>query len=263
MSIVTFISDFGTKDHYVAAVKAVLVSSDPRIQIIDISHQVQPYDIGHAGYLLQNVFRDFPPDTVHICAINNVAKRQISKLVAVKLEGHYFVGHDSGIFNLVSEKKPEAIVNINKTNLGMSTFEAKDILAPVAGALAKGEDIYSLGTEIDELELKFGLKPKISKKEIEGKVVRIDCYGNLITNIPKPEFDKILGMNNPKTFKIKFARESSQTIDRHYQDVGPGSFYIIFNSMGWLQIGVNQGNASELFGMTQDQNQKVNICFGI
>ncbi len=251
MALVTFISDFGTEDHYVAAVKAALISTNPGVQIVDISHQVRASDISHAGYLLQNVFRDFPANTVHLCAVDN-ASRQASRLIAVKLEDHYFVGFDSGVFNLISDQKPMAIVDINKVNPIESTFEAKEILAPVAGALARGGDIYGMGPELDQLEPRFGRKPKISKKEIIGHVIRIDHYGNLITNIPKFDFEKIIELNDNKPYLVSFAKESSKTIHKYYQDVDAGDFFIFFNSSGWLQIGINHGNAAELFGIKHD-----------
>jgi len=248
MAVVTFLSDFGTKDHYVAAVKASILAINPGIQVIDLSHSINSFDISHAAYVLSNSFRLFQKGTVHLIAVNSTENVK-SKILAVKLEDHYFVGSDSGIFSLISKQSPAAIVEIAKLD---TTFVAKDILGPTAARIASGNDVYNMGNRIDGITKLFKREPKVTKKEIVGNVIHLDHYGNLITNITKMEFDKIIELNGSENFEIQIGREKYQKIHKDFRDTDPGECYILFNSIGNLQIGINQGNASELLGLRFD-----------
>lgn len=257
MAVVTFMSDFGTEDHYVAAVKASLIRSDPSIQIIDISHDINPCDIGHGSYVLKNVFREFPEGTVHLCSID-ITSREPSRIVALKLEGHYFLGPDSGLFSLLSNQQPEAIIELEDSN-AESTFIAKDILAPAAVKLANGQPIKQLGKPLESVQTRHARQLKATKREIVGNVIRVDHYGNLITNIPKSEFETILKLNGNGAYEISFGRERSSFYHRSYHDVESGEYFILFNSNGLLQVGINNGNASELLGLGLDTPVQINF----
>src|SRR5436190_14463343 len=111
MPIITFLSDFGYIDHYVAAVKARLVSSQPNTPIVDISHAIQPFDIAHAVYVLSSVFRDFPEGTVHLVAVDTQGSKT-GKFHAIKFQGHYFVCADNGLLSLLTESAPEEMVEL-------------------------------------------------------------------------------------------------------------------------------------------------------
>lgn len=248
MAVITFLSDFGTKDHYVAAVKASILSINPGIQIIDLSHSISPYDISQAAYVLSHSFRLFPKGTVHLIAMNDSNEEQ-SRLVAVKLEDHYFVGSDSGIFSLLSDETPTATVLIPSQP---SVFLAKDEFAPIAAKLASGADIHSMGKRLDGVSKLFRRQPKLTKKEIVGNIVHIDRYGNLISNINRIDFDKILELNQKKIFEIQIGREKYTKIQQHYSDADPGECCIVFNSSDQLEIGINLGNAAELLGLRFD-----------
>ena len=147
MAIVTFLSDFGSTDHYVAAVKASIIKENPSIQVIDISHDIKMGDIGHAAFVLNEVFRDFPKGSVHLVCISNASKRDAKK-VALKLEDHIFIGEDSGLFSLLSETEPAAIVDLNGVDISKSTFNAKDFLGPIAGKNSEREGHSGLWQKI-------------------------------------------------------------------------------------------------------------------
>ncbi len=251
MAVITFISDFGKEDHYVAAVKAAVLRQHVDIPIIDISHTVKPSDIGHAAYLLRSVFADFPEGTVHLCGIDSIGKG-LNRLLAVRLASHYFVGPDSGIFSLISDQKPDIIVDVNIGNRVPSTFPLKDILAAVAAKLAKGANILELGEPVNQVNELFARKLKVTKREIAGNVIRVDRYGNLITNILKSEFEIIHKLNQFTIFSITIGRESVTQIHKTYSDVESGDCFVFFNSNGLLEIGINKGSASELLGLKLD-----------
>lgn len=248
MSLITFLSDFGTTDHYVAAVKASIVSQRPDQIIVDLSHDIRPFDIAHAAHVLSNVYRDFPENTVHLVAVD--AMKQKSSPIALELDDHFFVGFDSGLFSLLSHKKPTTISVLHSNG---SSFPAKDVLASAALALARGEKIEQIGESADSMVELFQRQLKMTKREIAGNVVAVDHYGNLITNIQKSEFEKILEINGQGTkYSIRLGRELFDQIHGYYTDVESGDCFIIFNSTGTLQIGINKGDASELLGLRID-----------
>ncbi len=248
MALITFMSDFGTVDHYVAAVKAAIVSEVPTQIITDISHDIQPFDISHAANVLRNVYKDFPEETVHIVAIDSM--REKSRALAIELDGHIFVGFDSGLFSLISEKKPSEIVILEN---GQSTFPAKDVLAKTALQLAKGKKLKDVGTRVEGMTELYARQLKVTKREIAGNVVAVDHYGNLITNIKKEEFEKILALNGSGAqYAIRFGRERFENHHAYFSDVESGDCFVLFNSVGQLQIGINKGNASELLGLSVD-----------
>ncbi|UXP30734.1 SAM-dependent chlorinase/fluorinase [Reichenbachiella agarivorans] len=253
MAIVTFLSDFGLSDHYVAAVKASIIKAHPQTTIVDISHQIAVGDVGHAAHILSSVFRDFPEGTVHLIAVSN-SNAKMTKAVAVKLEDHYFVGDDSGIFSLLSEQQPTEAVDLHNEQSAHSTFVARDVLGAVAARLANGQAMTDMGTSVDGLNEFMPTRSKATKQQIAGNIVRIDHYGNLITNIMLRDFAAIQKINDYCPFEVNFRREKIDKINQSFFEVGPGECFVIFDSQGRLQIGVLQGNGSELLGlMVHDQ----------
>ncbi len=248
MSVITFMSDFGTTDHYVAAVKASIVSQSPQQLIVDLTHDIKPFDIGHAANVLKHVYRDFPEKTVHLVAVD--AMREHSKAIAVDLDGHFFVGFDSGLFSLISERKPDEIILLHSNG---SVFPAKDTLAKAAVALAEGKSMPTVGGPIDSILELYPRQLKVTKREIAGNVISVDHYGNLITNIRQADFEKILELNGKGTqFAIRFGREVFNSVHEYYTQVESGDCFVMFNSLGFLQVGINKGNASELLGLRVD-----------
>lgn len=249
MSIITFMSDFGLRDHYVASVKAKILSLDPSIQVVDLTHAIDEFNISHAAFVLGAVFRDFPEGTVHLVAVN-AQETQLEKFIALELEGHFFVGTDNGIFSLISDVQPNTIVQIADLKTSKSnTFAAKSLLAPIAIALAQGVTIESLGEKLDFLNKKFNRQIKVTRNTIGGNVIHIDHFGNLITNISKEAFEPL---RDKREFTIKFRRQSINTIHLNYTSVDEAECAIFFNSLGYLEIAINKGNAAQLLGMEYD-----------
>jgi len=248
MSLITFTSDYGTTDHYVAAVKAKILSSNPSQLIIDISHDIRPFDISHAATVLKYAFSEFPSGTVHLVAVDAV--KEEAKAVLVELQGHFFLGFDSGLFSLIIDEAPDLVIELPKLP---STFLARDLLAPTAAKLAEGLAPRDLGTPLYSLKKLFGRQLKVTKREIAGNVISIDHFGNLITNINQVDFDKMLTLNGSAAqFTIRFGREHFRILHEDFTDVESGDCFVLFNSYGRLQIGINKGNASELLGLNID-----------
>lgn len=255
MAIITFLSDFGEQDHYVAAVKAKLFSLNPNLYVVDISHQIAPCDIAHAAYVLKAVFKEFPTGTIHIVAVNT-AGQSGDKYLAIALEGHYFIGTDNGLFGLISEQEATLKVDINHFDAIKTSFPAKQIFAPAAAKLATGAALDAIGNPLNDYKRMLGRHMKANKKQIVGHVIRVDHYGNLITNIDKTTFD-ILSKN--KVYTIIFGRESSRRINDSVNSAEAGDIFVIFNDQGYLEIGINQGIASELLGVGYDSPVTINF----
>ncbi|MEM9832594.1 MAG: SAM-dependent chlorinase/fluorinase [Bacteroidota bacterium] len=245
MSIITFTSDFGTTDHYVAAVKAKLYSLDANVQVVDISHSIEAFNIAQGSFVIKSVYRDFPVGTVHLVAVD--AQSPTQKYIAVSLEGHYFVGADNGLLSLLNEQVPEKIAVLDTKST--TTFATKEILAPASIALSRGVAIQKLGSLTSELERRVPRMIKVTRTQIVGNVVHVDHYGNLITNIDQPTFEY---HQKGRAFQARFGREAASQLQQHYNEVEYGEVFLLFNSAGWLEIGINQGNASELLGLVYD-----------
>lgn len=248
MAVITFMSDFGTEDHYVAAVKAAIISQSPQQVIVDISHNIRPFDISHASHVLKHVYKEFPQKTVHLVAVDPI--REKSNSIAIEMDGHFFVGLDSGLFSLISSERPTKMTLLDDA---VSTFPAKEILAKAAFSLAKGKSLKDIGTPIESIKELYGRQLKVTKREIAGNVVAVDHFGNLITNIRREEFETIKEINGFRVkYAIRFGRESFSSIHSYFTDVESGDCFVLFNSSGNLQIGINKGNASELLGLGPD-----------
>lgn len=255
MAIVTLLTDSGESDHYIAAIKARILSADPAIRIVDISHHVRVFDIGHGAFVLRSVFRDFPKGTVHLVGVDAGGNRS-DAFIILQLEGHFFVGADNGLFSLLSEHPPEAIWEINVADPIQTTFPEKDIFAPAAASLAAGGEPAAIGRSVSEYKRLTDRQVKATRKQITGHIIRVDNFGNLITNIPKETFDIL---SRDKAYTIQFGGEKFRRINSVYHQAEQGECFIVFNSLNFLEIGIFKGNASELLGL--DYDSVVNIIF--
>lgn len=255
MAIITLLTDSGESDHYVAAVKARILSINPGLSMVDISHQIAACDVAHGAYVLKSAFRDFPNGTVHLVGVDSSGKRDDAYL-ALQLEDHFFVGVDNGLFGLISDKNHQQAVQLNSVNPIQTTFPEKDILAPAAARLASGVTITTLGKPVASFRKSMNRQVKATKRIIAGHVLRVDNYGNLITNIAKVDFEVLTKGRN---FSIQVGGEKFKRIHTNYYQTEQGDCFLIFNSNDLLEIGIYKGNASELLGLQYDS--PVNVTF--
>jgi S-adenosylmethionine hydrolase len=248
MAIVTLLTDSGESDFYVAAIKAKILSTNPGLTIVDISHHIASCDIAHAAFVLRSVFRDFPKSTVHLVGVDAAGNRN-DVPVAVQLEEHFFIGADNGIFGLISDKQPQNVVELNKVNRITTTFPEKDVFAPAAAKLASGVNISSLGTPLQQFKKMTDRYVKATRRMISGHVIRVDHSGNLITNIPREAFETL---SKGKNFVVQFGGEKFRKIQTNYNQAEQGDCFVMFNSLNLLEIGIYKGNASALLGLHYD-----------
>ena len=252
MGLITFLSDFGYRDHYVAAVKARILQLAPTVPVLDISHAVEPFNIAHALHVLQAVFRDFPAGTVHLVGVNDLGGPRAAWRAA-SFQGHYFVAADNGLLSLLCDGQPDELVTLAAAT-ALTSSPTRDVLAPAAVHLAQGGLLEDLGPATTELYTLLNRQVRLQDNRITVHVVHVDHYGNLVTNITRPAVE-VIGRNRPCT--IHFARETVREVAPHFQAADPGEVVCIFNSQQQLCIGINQGNAAELLGLYFDSQVDV------
>ena len=185
MSIITLLSDLGHRDPYIAQIKTKIMLESLDSKVLDLSHDIEKFNLTQAAYVLKSLFQQFPEKTVHVLGLPPHDLRLGSYMI-ISYKGQYFVGADNGLFSLITDDKPDSVVKVKDTI--KTSFPLLEILVPLACRLAKGESIDEMGEPYtDYLELKFPAL-RIDEKSIVGNVIYIDGYGNLITNITKEEF---------------------------------------------------------------------------
>jgi len=275
MAIVTLTTDFGHKDYSVSVIKASLIRQIQELSIIDISHQISPYNPSETAYILKNAFRAFPKGSIHIIGVESEWTPENIHL-AIEFEEHFFIGADNGILSMIiDDLKATKIVEINIHQAIVSSFPVLDVFVKVAAHIARNGALEVIGKPINEIKELTNINPVINQKgnQILGTVIYIDNYGNLITNIKKTLFDKI-GKTRAFTIfarNIKFRKiynGYSESIDfslpknKREED---GKKIALFNSAGHLELAVyksNQqtvGGAGSLFGL--DYRDPVTIIF--
>ena len=250
MSIITLTTDLGINDSYLASVKGSIYSELNNVRIVDISNNINKYDIQQAAYIVNSCYSDFPKNTIHIISVNDELSISNEHL-AVKAFGHYFIGADNGIFSLLfHEINPDKIVKLNLSLTTNSlTFSCKNIFVRAACHLARGGTLEVIGTPVTEFSnKKLQLKPVLQTDTIRGAVIYIDSYGNTVTNISKSVFEKV---RRDRKFEILFGREEEKisVISKQYNEVLLSEKIAIFGENNLLQIAINQGNANKLLGI--------------
>lgn len=263
MQIITLTSDMGLTDHYVASLKGTIFSQLSSIQIVDISHDVQAFDVAQQAFYLNNCFRDFPKGTIHVCCVDsepiiNFGSVHDSAVPAIMIfEGHYFVSNDNGFFGLLLKNaQPDSFWKLDDvlSNPSLYRFPTKNILIPAACKIAKGEEISSFASEANEYKRAISIAAIIGDNLIKGNVIHIDHYGNVITNVTREMFDRF-GENIPFTIFFRRKEYYIDEISTTYNAVVPGEKVAIFNSNGYLEIALNRGaktttgGANTLFGL--------------
>ncbi len=255
MPIITLTTDLGDKDHYVGALKGRLLSLAPDVSLIDITHHVTPHHVQHAAYVLGECWHEFPIGTVHLVGIDYAQDVRDRMLIHLH-EGHYFVGFDNGWFSLIAQARPEAIWMIQPPEEVAATFLLRDVMGPVAAALANGVAPHTLGLPINHTKELYVQQAVVTPGSMRAHIIHVDRFGNLITNISRQEFEQAVGHHR---FYIGFRREQINKLSLSYQDVPEGEKLAFFNSNDRLEIAINQGSASQLLGLQRGDIIQIDI----
>ena len=252
MSAISILSDFGTDDEYVGVMKGVVLSICPSVSIVDITHQIDPQDVHQAAYLIPSYYHYFPEGTVHIVVVDPGVGSQ-RDILAVTHGGHFFIAPDNGVLTLLlNTGKSDTIIRVDNTDYFLeplsSTFHGRDIFAAVGAHLSCGIELDALGTRTDVKDIVRlkGLNCRISQTgELIGKIVSIDRFGNLITNIDSISLAAFCQTSALKHALIHIGSLVISDLSRTYSDVAPTAPLALIGSRNYLEIAVNGGNAKE------------------
>ncbi len=255
--IITLTTDFGLQDPYVGIMKGVLLSICPTARIIDISHRVRPGAIFEAASLIQDAYPFFPKRTIHVGVIDpGVGGKR--RPIIVDTGGHIFVGPDNGLFwPIIRSHKEATITHLTKKTYFLSpisqTFHGRDIFAPVAGHLTRGVDPSDMGPIIDDpTEFAFP-EPNQEGSTILGQVIRVDRFGNLITNIGRDLLEPFPEAGQPI---IRVGDLIIEGISKTYSEVGEGGMLALIGSSDRLEISANLGRACDRVAPNSNQKPK-------
>jgi S-adenosylmethionine hydrolase len=257
MSFITLTTDFGTKDHFVGAVKGAIFSELADAKIVDITHEISPFNITETAYILKNSYKSFPEGTIHIVGVDSELSSD-NKHIAISLDGHFFVCPDNGLISMIaSEIQPTKIVEINIHDRIESSFPVLDVFVQVACFIARGGNLTVIGKEITEFKKLVEIQPKVNQAQTQiiGGVLYIDNYGNVISNISQKMFQDI---GKGRNYKVNASRYSFTKIFTKYNEITgnntkdsrqfDGNKLAIFNSAGFLEIAIYRSNLNTVGG---------------
>lgn len=265
MKAITLTTDFGIGSPYVAAMKGVILSFFPECRLIDLTHDISPQRILQGAIVLHDVFDSFPEGTIHV-AVVDPGVGTARKIVAAKMEGHYFVAPDNGLLSLIYQKaiSPE-IVRLTQDRYWRhpvsSTFHGRDIMAPVAAQLAKGIPLQSLGKTIEQ-----PVRLRIPEVQIHADFITVtslfhDSFGNVITNLRSDSLDPTWRSRMAPSRMVEWKREKKEPIPcrivRTYGEADSGEAVGLIGSSGRLELAVVDGNAAQRFNIAPEETFRV------
>jgi S-adenosyl-L-methionine hydrolase (adenosine-forming) len=249
--LITLLTDFGTGDYYVAAMKGVILSRNPTVYIVDISHDIAPQSIRSAAYVLFGAYQNFPPGTIHVVVVDP-GVGSTRRPIAVRAGQHCFVGPDNGVFSLVLSHAShyEAFEITNRSLLApniSNTFHGRDVFAPVAAAVSLGIPFPEIGERLSTLQL-LSETMQISPSSIESTIIHIDRFGNCVTGI---ERNALPGGDLPQTFTLETGHQEIRKLKHFYleESAAPNNPFVIWGSIGFLEISLVSSSAAARLGL--------------
>lgn len=257
--IIALLTDFGTKDYFVGAMKGVILSINSEAKIIDITHEIEPQNIQSAGFTLASCYRDFPPKTIFVSVVDP-GVGSTRRAILVKTEDYFFIAPNNGLLSLVLANEADfRVFELTNPKFYLpnvsQTFHGRDVFAPIAAWLSKRISPNEFGDETDELVIFDSLIPnRISSNEIAGKIIHIDHFGNLITNLKKADL--------PEKF---FLQVNGNIISNHrtfYAEAETGGIFSILGSAGYLEIVAFRDSAKDLLKVEIGEKVVANLSRG-
>ena len=255
--LITLLTDFGTADYFVGAMKGAILSVDAGARIIDLTHEVAPHDVEAGAFTLLEAYQTFPAGTIHVAVVDpGVGSRR--RPVLVESENYFFVGPDNGLFSYIYER--EACCRVfHLTNEKYfrhpvsKTFHGRDVFAPVAGALSKGIKPDALGPLIEDYERLAPLAPEFESDAIKARVIHIDRFGNCVTNLTRGELtDELIGGGA----RLKIKGHEIKSFRQFFADASEASeeLFAVWGSAGFLEIAAFRKSAAKLLGIERGQD---------
>jgi len=248
LPILTLTTDFGLSDHYVGTMKGVILGICPKAQIVDIGHEVSPFEITEGAYLIAQAYRYFPPKTVHVVVVDpgvGTARRPI----LMEAAGQYFIAPDNGVLSMIYTREEARIRLISNEKYFLHpvsrTFHGRDIFSPVGAHIAAGVAPSRMGKRIEDyLRPAFQKPHRAGKRTWSGRILKIDRFGNIITNFHSDDFPDL----EKRNFAMVIGPQETSVLARTYSECGPGELFVIVGSSGYLEVSVSQGSAAKKIG---------------
>jgi hypothetical protein len=260
--LITLTTDFGTTEYFVGAVKGVILNVSPDAEIVDISHEVRSHDILDGAFTIVQAYRYFPRNTLHVVIVDPGVGTQ-RRPILVTTDQHAFLCPDNGVLSLVMAREEHRVYHVTAEHYFLApvsnTFHARDVFAPIAGWYARGVELDKFGELITDYVRFAPPRPKaVSANSLKGVVLKVDKFGNVITNFTSEDVPKLLGPA-PAAFKILAGKGEITKLNSAYAQGGPGEVFAILGSSGYLELVANRGPAARLLGV--DRGQEVGIVF--
>lgn len=252
MSVIALLTDFGTRDYYVAAMKGVILQINPKVTLVDISHEISAQDLYHGAFVLRQTLPYFPPETIFVAVVDpGVGSRR--RILAARYSNRVVLAPDNGLVTLLhrdAELQEVRVVEDRRffaTTLS-TTFHGRDIFAPVAAHISRGVGLDQLGPPTDHIEILPIPKPVHHPDgSIEGQVVLVDHFGNLVTNISELDISAARAPHRGP-YSVYLGQQLIGPVRVIYADVPPGQPVALIDSSQLLEISVNKGNAAQQLG---------------
>ncbi len=262
--VITLLTDLGLQDEYVGVMKGVILSINPNVPLVDMTHNISRHDIRQAALILNASFRYFPKGSIHAVVIDPGVGGE-RKIICLQQEGHLFVAPDNGVLTMVmQDEKVERVCAVTNQKYFLkplsNTFHGRDIFAPVAAHLSKDLDMFSLGKELEPKDLTRLEVPTTfvsTRHELVGAVIAIDHFGNLITNITQAALKRFLGAAISTQCVVRLGRFKIEGMATSYDSVRVGAPMAILGSRKLLEISLNRGDASQYLKARIGQAVKV------
>ena len=259
--MITLTTDFGQADHFVGAMKGVILSIAPRARIVDITHEISPYDLNEASFVIAQAWRYFPKGTIHVVVVDpgvGGARRPI----LASAGGHYFVAPDNGVLTMIYGAAPAKVREISNSKLMgkqvSRTFHGRDVFAPAAAHLARGVPPARFGKPIEDYTRVSLLKPeRLSRHVWRGSILKVDRFGNLITNLHIDEFSDV----KTRPIELRVGLERVRRLALTYAETAIGEVFVIVGSSGFLEVAANQASAARALGCSAGAPVELEIFY--
>lgn len=258
MPVITLTTEWSADDYYIGAFKGALISKLNDCKIVDITHNIKPFNITQAAFILRSCYKLFPAGSIHVICVNS-EQNDKNKLVAFKQHDHYFVCSDNGIIGLLFDTKPEIIVRLTE-DVEYSTFPELLYFPSAIISIYQGKELIEIGEDQNGINRQIGYLPTIDNLDddivITGKVIYIDSYDNAITNISKEFFFKV-GTDKNFTIYPQSNYYSTKKINSGYFDAEDGDLLAVFNSLNLLEIAIKNGSAKKFLKLEVGSNIRI------
>jgi S-adenosylmethionine hydrolase len=247
LSLITLTTDIGQQDFLVGAIKGQLLQQTQGFSIVDISHSLSPFNYPQAAYVCRNAINNFATGTFHLVMVNLFDEKPDHLLLA-QHNGNFIGCADNGLLTMILEEVPQKVVALPlDKGQPKNTIYCTQVFAKAFTAISNGASLDQIGDASVSIQVKNPLRPMLGNNWIEGQIIFIDNFENVIVNISKDDFEE---QRKGRSFKIVFKRdEVIERISDTYADVNEGEKLALFNSAGYLEIAINKGNAAGLFGL--------------